>query len=592
MLILIAGAFSTLASSCGSRSEPAPEEIGTDAAATEDAGAELVEDLGAELGDDAGAEVGEDLEEETGTDTVAEGAAWSGLTSQVRARLVAGTPGCVGIEADDGRGARVLSIVQAASGRRFLRLAGLSRAERGFVEERSWALGEGLAADEGLAAALAGPGFVTCQASLGEAVTIARAVPVSVTSEGRQARVAIEGNRPLTIELAHELGRWRVQAVYHAAEVADLFLRLVDPSGGGDDGGGFALVHVAASALGESVCVPRPIGKPLGEVASPPFDPTPDALSCVAMTASGDKAAFKTWRRARRPGVRSEPDAITWVGPGATPAIDLGCMAKERCGPEEEARLAAAARSLGLVGCAAARGAWVVDGRLASFRVEDDALLMSSGGGWRPVRAFATGPEAARESLWKVFQPPRGGPIYLYVGVAHPDYETVRVEVLDEVALGLCERAPAGTLAVRGVTASGAMRGRGGYRFGASEAVDGDLTTSWQPGPPKKGQSPWIELSLDGEQEVVALEVANGFQRRDGHGDLFALNARAAEIVVSLSDGASEKHTLSGEARGFQRVVLSSPRKTTSVRVTIGGHFAGTRWPDDVAISELRVMGP
>jgi hypothetical protein len=193
------------------------------------------------------------------------------------------------------------------------------------------------------------------------------------------------------------------------------------------------------------------------------------------------------------------------------------------------------------------------------------------------------------ESLWKVFQLPSGGPVYLYIGDEDTGYQTVRVRVLDEAAMELCPKPPPDALAITDVRASSSLRASGGYRFTPQQVIDGDLSTSWQP-TLKKGESPWIELALDGEHEVTAIDVANGFQRRDGNGDLFVMNARAAELTITWSDGSSERTKLSGDARGYQSLELKRHR-TSTVRITIMGTYPGTRWPEDVALSELRVRG-
>ena len=259
-----------------------------------------------------------------------------------------------------------------------------------------------------------------------------------------------------------------------------------------------------------------------------------------------------------------------------------------RCKPAEAEALQAAATAAGLVGCAVAKGAIAVDDVLVPFVYAKNLLRFQGGSGWRTVHELnpGTATEAA-ESLWKAFQLPTGGPVFLYVGTEHLDESGVLVQVLDEEKMGLCAPSERGVKVVE-VKASGAQRDASKMLRTGSQLVDGDATTGWIAPPAKKGQSPWFELVLDGEQTVSGLALADGFQRRDGNGDGFVQYARAAEIVVSFADGTSETAKLD-DVRDIQKVSWA-PRKTTSVKVTIAGVHAGSKYPNDVALSEVRVL--
>jgi len=448
-------------------------------------------------------------------------------------------------------------------------------------------------ADESLAMVLTDKGLAVCAEVLGDnRFVIPKTVPVKVDLEVITTLVSIEGNRPVRIDARGEGGTqltWNVVAAYYSTDIGSVYLRRTLEQAGEVEA---ALVMVNAPDLGQSLCVPRPVnGKPLVTTTAPAFDPAPRESSCVAMTADGRAAAFKVWASDTREG--DTPNKIIWVGPGATPkapAVHLDCMAR-KCKPAEQAALAEEAAKAGLVGCSVAKGAVAVDGMLVPFIYSGNVMRFQGGSGYRTVHEFKVAyAEEPLESLWKVFQYPTGGPIYLYIGGEYRHGKDVSVVVLDEAKMGLCGEAPAGTLKVVEAKASVAARDAGGYRFGAGQLVDGDPTTAWRTGVAKKGQTASIGLVLDGEHEVTALEIANGFQRKDGHGDLFPSYARVADLLVMFTDGTSEKASFAADERGMKRITFPGHR-TTSVTLTVIGLHAGAKYSDDVALSEVRVIG-
>jgi hypothetical protein len=124
------------------------------------------------------------------------------------------------------------------------------------------------------------------------------------------------------------------------------------------------------------------------------------------------------------------------------------------------------------------------------------------------------------------------------------------------------------------------------YRFDASQATDGDLGTAWQP---KAWREAWLELSFDSPTTVVALEVANGFQRRDALGDLFAMNSRPSRVAIAAGD---KRFTLAldPDSRAVQRLPFPEPVTTRVLRITVLERVKGTRW-DQVALSEVIILG-
>ncbi len=521
-------------------------------------------------------------------------AAVSWLPREVVARAATGAPGCVGVSRN---GKLVLSIVPVED-TRLLLLADFT-VENGGLDEKGWPLGADAAADtlaalsdESLALALKDKGVAVCSEVFGDdRFVIPKSVPVKVDLDYVTTKVSIEGNRPVKIDAVVDdpfQRTWNVVAAYYATDVGSVYLRREHKVG---DGIVTGLVAINAPDLGQTLCVPRPVnGKPLVTTVPPAFDPAPPETSCVAMSADGTAAAFKVWSKSTREEEDDQPNTIVWFGPGAAPAIDLSCLAR-KCKPAEQAALSEAAAKLGVVGCAVAKGAIAVDGMLTPFVYSGNLIRFQGGSGYRTVYELSVPyAEEPLEKLWKVFQLPTGGPVYLYVGRESRYGNEVGVVVLDEAKLGLCAAAPAGTLKVVLAKASVAARDGGGYRYAAGQLIDGDPSTAWRAGVPKKGESASIELLLDGEHEVTGLEVGNGFQRKDGNGDLFAQYARAADLLITFADGSSEKASLAADERGLQRVTFPA-RRTRSVTLTVTGMHAGAKWPDDVALSEVRVIG-
>jgi hypothetical protein len=137
-------------------------------------------------------------------------------------------------------------------------------------------------------------------------------------------------------------------------------------------------------------------------------------------------------------------------------------------------------------------------------------------------------------------------------------------------------------LELNNASAISAVKSFGVYDFGAAQAVDGDRGTSWQP---LKAKDAWLELKLRGPEPVAALEFANGFQRSDELGDLFAMNSRPTKVTVALG-GKTFDLTLDPASRELQRLDLPEVVTTDTIRITVKTWKKGSRW-DHVAISEV-----
>jgi len=520
-----------------------------------------------------------------------------GVDPAVVARLVTGEIGCVGIGKS---GKAVLSIIEGTSaedgGARVKELRWNDIAvDSGEAEMMGWGIPASprdLASDEALLGAIKNKGLVACRTS-GPGV-IDKAVPVHVSGNDKTITVRIEGNLPVEIPVRRDIFHLELVAVYWSPDVGRLYLRTAHTQ---DREGleGMSVLVVEPASLGASGCVPRPIGAQLVAAPPPKFDPAPGEVSCVAMTADGSMAAFKTWAIDRMPegGSGGKANTIEWFGQGEAPDIDLACMARRNCKPDQKAAIAAQADKLGLVGCSLVKGTINIDQREAKVMYKDNAYWLMGGSGWRTIHKLRFGHDGeGHEALWKVFQHPKGGPVFLYVGNEDTDVEEALVYVVDAQAMNLCPAPADGAFTVNAIKVSSAAKDGGGYKFGAASLTDNDLTTSWQPAESKEGAAPWIEITLPVETSVAGIELANGFQRKDGTGDMFTLNARVAKATLTFADGSSEVVTLAPDATGLVRYGFA-PRKTTTVKLTIDAVHDGSRWAKDVAISELRlVAGP
>jgi len=509
-----------------------------------------------------------------------------GMAPEIVARIVDGAPGCVGISKS---GRELVTIGVGAEGKRIVRS---DRQDAEMVEVASLPFTDGRAlATDPLVAEWASLRLGPCQATAGSPTTVPKSVPIGIQSHDYEVEVGIAGNKPVILPARYEYGSYVVEATYWSPDHGAVYLHLTPR----DDGGPPDKIYVVdGAALGDPECLPRPLaGKPITPVEPPAFNPAPPEVSCVAMTADGKQAAFKTWASDTSPDGQNDgrPNAIEWFGEGAPPDIDLTCMARGGCKAEQKAALAEAAQRLGLTGCAPAKGHINIDGREAPIMYKDTTVRLKGATGWRPIHTLRSGFDGeGHESLWKMFQRPAGGPLFLYVGNEDTGISEVVVYVVDEAAMKLCPPAPAGTLAVAEVKASSAAKDGGGYKFGAAQLADGDLTTSWQPAG-DKDKAPWVELALPAEATVHAVDIANGFQRKDGTGDMFTLNARVATATLTFSDGSAEKLTFAPDAREFVTFTLPSPKATTSVKLAIEGVHDGSRWAKDVALSEIRLRG-
>ena len=136
-------------------------------------------------------------------------------------------------------------------------------------------------------------------------------------------------------------------------------------------------------------------------------------------------------------------------------------------------------------------------------------------------------------------------------------------------------------------------------RWLPQNATDGNETTCWQFSAKKglKGKS-WIELYIGGEQTVDEIWFKNGFWAYNDKGkEQYSINARPKGIRISfLYAGEGDfrdatEWTLRDEAFGdWQRISLGTHRNVVSVRVAILSTYKGSRFQNDVCLSEVMLV--
>jgi hypothetical protein len=167
---------------------------------------------------------------------------------------------------------------------------------------------------------------------------------------------------------------------------------------------------------------------------------------------------------------------------------------------------------------------------------------------------------------------------------------------------GRCATSDPGTCQLEEVTglvasASSSQKAWREYTFDAKNLVDRDLGTSWQ-AEKKKSDGSRLVIKLPESRVIAAVHIANGFQRRDGLGDLQAQNGMIGHARVIVGDGAAALTREVFELR-FEREpqrayfgwdVLKVPATVgTEVAIEVLSVSPGLLF-DDLAVSEVRVF--
>jgi hypothetical protein len=149
--------------------------------------------------------------------------------------------------------------------------------------------------------------------------------------------------------------------------------------------------------------------------------------------------------------------------------------------------------------------------------------------------------------------------------------------------------APEGLAGIRQYCASSVLPAQIGDRtgrsnYGVANLFDSDPATAWVKARAQPGNG-WILVDLDGERQVTAIAVSNGYQKS---ATSFRTNFRVHRLRLLSSSGETAS-VLLADTGGNQRITLDHPMRAEWVQIFVDELFPGV--PEaDVALSELRVI--
>lgn len=124
--------------------------------------------------------------------------------------------------------------------------------------------------------------------------------------------------------------------------------------------------------------------------------------------------------------------------------------------------------------------------------------------------------------------------------------------------------------------------------YSATHVYDNNLNTPWCEAVDGDGIGEWIEVELDGEYEVTALEFYNGFMESYA---LLNNNSQICNATLEFSDG-SRQSIIVGKNSSLDNPIvvrLNTPVVTSSIKITIDSAYSGEEFAD-TCLAELRVI--
>ncbi len=130
---------------------------------------------------------------------------------------------------------------------------------------------------------------------------------------------------------------------------------------------------------------------------------------------------------------------------------------------------------------------------------------------------------------------------------------------------------------------------------------DNDETTCWQFSKKKKNtlKNTWIQLDPVAAETVDAVWFKNGFWGYNTKGDdLYVINARPKTVLVEFlyagagayTDGVELTLWDDASRSGWQSFDVGHRQNVTSVRIWIRSAYEGTKYPNDVCLSEVMLV--
>jgi|GEM_PF-4134273 len=128
-----------------------------------------------------------------------------------------------------------------------------------------------------------------------------------------------------------------------------------------------------------------------------------------------------------------------------------------------------------------------------------------------------------------------------------------------------------------------------GFHFVPRYLLDGRLETSWQASAKsREGVGESFTLRFARSHLISSLEIANGYQFDWKGQDLFSMNARLGIVSIDLGER-TDRFSFGSGKRGYVRIPIEPPVKTSRITVRAITVHSGSRWPD-LAVSDVRVI--
>ncbi|MBN1484487.1 MAG: discoidin domain-containing protein [Chloroflexia bacterium] len=202
---------------------------------------------------------------------------------------------------------------------------------------------------------------------------------------------------------------------------------------------------------------------------------------------------------------------------------------------------------------------------------------------------FGTQDQAVRELLstytWTGAQVRIWGQVYYGV----PATEARHVEVERVEALSGPADDPRNLSPFAQLEASSTLPADRSASYGAYNAIDGLLETSWVEGVEGPGVGEWILLTFPGTIEISQFSLDVGYDQDE---ELFFANNRIKRATVYVSDEQFELEF--SDERGLQALAMArtpgGPIETTFVKLVIEEVYPGSRY-DDTCLAEIEVWG-
>jgi hypothetical protein len=117
--------------------------------------------------------------------------------------------------------------------------------------------------------------------------------------------------------------------------------------------------------------------------------------------------------------------------------------------------------------------------------------------------------------------------------------------------------------------------------------IDGDLKTWWTPNPKRDGVGSSMTFYFENEVEISSLEILNGshFPDYPRLGDVFKMNNRLKVATIEFPNNTKYQFQLND--LDLMQAVNFPSTKTKSLKLTVNGIYAGSKWKD-LCVSEIK----